>query len=527
MVWQAQALDEAIAQLRSGHAAQAQRIAGDVIRRDPLCAEGWFFLGRLAQQNNQVPKACGLVETALKLRPDATRYLAFQAYLLAICQEHGRALQLIDRLEHRPDKDASTWSDLGNACNACGELERAHRAFVAAASLAPGSVEHALNLAMSQKHMGDFDAAEALADRVLAERPREWEMYEFRSGLRRQTPGRNHVAELEALLAAPGTDADGEIRLCYALGKELEDLCDPQRAFSSYARGAARRRARMRYDVSTDVAALERIRSVYDGRFLAQRDAHPCDSEEPVFVLGLPRTGTTLLERILGSHPDVFAAGELQNFQNELVRAIRRAQPQGARDKQSLIEAAAGIDHPALGHAYLRSTRPRTGRTPRFIDKLPLNYLYVGAIARALPRARIIHVERHPMDAAFAIFKTLFTQAYPFSYSLEDLGHYYVAYEALMRHWHDCLGERLLRVRYEELVADTEVESRRVVHAIGLDWHPDCLRFHQSAVPSNTASAVQVRERVYRSSVGKWRAIADRLQPFADVLSRAGLIPPP
>jgi hypothetical protein len=283
----------------------------------------------------------------------------------------------------------------------------------------------------------------------------------------------------------------------------------------------------MRYDVGQDVQALDLIRSVYDRHFLSTRDGQPCSSEEPVFVVGLPRTGTTLLERIVGSHPAMFAAGELQNFQNELVRAIRRSRPGIGQDKQSLITAATGIDHADLGAAYVASTRPRTGHTPRFIDKLPLNYLYVGAIARALPSARIIHVERHPLDTAFAVFKTLFTQAYPFTYSLEDLGHYYVAYDRLMRHWHDCLGERLLRVRYEDLVTDTDGEARRIVHALGLDWHPDCLRFHLSSAPSNTASAVQVRERVYTSSVGKWRQVADQLQPFADIVSTGGVALPP
>jgi hypothetical protein len=191
-----------------------------------------------------------------------------------------------------------------------------------------------------------------------------------------------------------------------------------------------------------------------------------------------------------------------------------------------MIRAATEIDHAKLGDDYLLSTKSRAGGARHFVDKLPINYLYLGAIARALPNATLIHMDRHPMDAVFAIYKTLFSDAYPFSYDLKDLGHYYVAYRKLMDHWHEHLGDRLLRVRYEDLVEDTETQARRVIQHIGLDWQDNCLEFHSNSQPTSTASAVQVRKKVYSSSVGKWRKLERQLAPFRNIVEDAGFAIP-
>jgi hypothetical protein len=238
----------------------------------------------------------------------------------------------------------------------------------------------------------------------------------------------------------------------------------------------------------------------------------------------MPRTGTTLVERILAGHTGVFAAGELTNFAVQMMKLARAKAQGGSPNRDDLVRLTTELDFAALGSAYVESTRPFTGQTARFIDKLPLNYLYLGLIHLALPKATIIHVQRNPMDTIYAVYKTLFTDAYPFSYRLEELAHYYVAYHALMEHWHAVLPNAIQAVRYEQLVADVDTEARRLVAACGLEWQPACLEFHKSIEASTTASAVQVRKPVYRTSVRKWRDYETQLQPAVEILRDAGIM---
>jgi hypothetical protein len=236
-----------------------------------------------------------------------------------------------------------------------------------------------------------------------------------------------------------------------------------------------------------------------------------------VFVIGLPRTGTTLVERILGSHSKVFAAGELNQFAMQMVAALQTATGPSA-SKLELIAASLGLDFAALGRAYLRASQPYTGNRAHFTDKTPQNFLYCGLIAAALPGARIIEVVRHPMDSCYAMYKQLFTMAYPFSYDLGDLAAYFSGYRRLMQHWHAVLPGRILTVRYEDVVRNQEATTRQLLAHCGLDWEDSCLQFERNTQSTTTASAVQVRQKVYDSSVGKWERFKRQLQPLADGL---------
>ncbi|MEH6607041.1 MAG: sulfotransferase [Pseudomonadales bacterium] len=521
MTWKIEQLQRAAGYLEQNQLQAAQRTAQDLVKRDPKYADGWFFLSKLAQQVGQADSAQKLLHTALKLRPDDLRFHAHRLYLMAVGLQTRQVLAEIEQLQDKAGSDSFLWGELGNILHICGELKRAQQAFLEAEKLEPNNVDHQRNLATSFKFTGDFEKAEQYASRVLKAHPDDYELYGFRAGLRRQTNLANHTAELEHLLERGITDWRGEMQVAYAVGKEHEDLGNMPKAFKNYQRAGALRRSKMNYQVQSDVETIAGIIQTYDEEFLRPLGTDGFHSEEPVFIVGLPRTGTTLLERILSNHSEVYAAGELQNFSNQLTRLTIENSPGALGNKNSLVAAAPAIDHRELGKAYLESTRPRTGSTPRFIDKMPLNYLYVGAIARALPHARIIHMDRHPVDAAFAIYKTSFTQAYPFAYDLEDLGHYVVAYRKLMRHWHEHLGDRLIHVHYESLVEDTEGVSRGIFDAIGLSWQPECLEFHRNTAPTNTASAVQVRNKIYSSSVGKWREFEHEMEPFIKILKLA------
>jgi hypothetical protein len=274
----------------------------------------------------------------------------------------------------------------------------------------------------------------------------------------------------------------------------------------------------MTYNVEDDVSTIDRIIQLHD--HAAIENCRGIEATECIFVVGLPRTGTTLVEQILSSHSAVYGAGELPAFPAEIIKAVQRLAGRLQVGKHEFAELALKVDAAELGGSYLEATRPQTGHTPFFVDKLPTNYLYAGMIRRALPNARIIVLARDPMDSCFAMYRTLFSGAYPFSYDLSELAVYYAAWHRLIRHWQSVLGESLLVVRYEDLVLDYEATTRRLLAHCGLRWDDACLAFHKQTKAVTTASAVQVRRPLYLSSVGKWRNYQEYLKPLSESLKQ-------
>lgn len=427
------------------------------------------------------------------------------------------ALALLAQVEANAALSAPTLQKLGELYTVCSRHDEGHRCFVRALSLAPADAACQFNLATSHVARGEFAEAEALLDSLIERNPRDYAAHYTRAGLRRQTPDSNHVDATLALLHAGVPDPVGEGYLCYALAKELEDLREYDQSFVYLKRGADNRRRRLSYRVEEDERAIADIISTFSSDAMASASAGH-RSDLPIFVLGLPRSGTTLVDRILDAHGDVDSLGEVADFGATLTRLGR-----GARDKFELIRRSIALDMAALGQGYCDSLRSRGVPATRLIDKTPLNYLYIGLIAHALPDATIVHVRRKPMEVCFAMYKTLFRMGYPFSYDLGDLARYYIAFDRLMTHWRTLAPANLIEIDYETLVADQEGETRRLLAGCGLSWDERSLAFHESDRPVATASAAQVRQPIYTTSVGQWRRYEKQLAPLADALRRAGI----
>lgn len=500
-------------QLRAGRFGEAALACKSLCERFPAFVGGWEAGSFIAQRLGNLPKALEYIERALALEPDLPLlHLRKARVLLQLCR-HEEARRIAQAVEALTGDDAAVLAQLAAFHTAADDHAGALPLYRRARALDPGNAGVCFNLASTERFLGHIDEAEAAYEAGLKLKPGNHEARYLRAGLRRQTPERNHIAELEACLAAIGANWQGESQLCYALAKEYEDLSDYAKSFAALKRAGASRRAHMRYDVADDEAAIDAIIASFGPLAAGAPAGHP--SDEPIFVLGLPRTGTTLVERILASHPQLSSAGELNHFAIEMTRAV---QPPGAApmDKLQMIAASTSIDFAALGERYVASTRPLTGHRAHFIDKMPLNYLYCGLIARALPNARIVELVRHPLDACLSMYKQLFTLAYPFSYDLDDLGRYYLAYLRLMNHWHRTMPGRILRVRYEDVVADQRGQTARLLEHCGLPWDDACLAFERNASASTTASAVQVRQKLYGSAVGRWTHYAKDLAPLAE-----------
>jgi len=430
-----------------------------------------------------------------------------------------RLEELIEGIAGPPPVRARAHAEIGDLWSLSSDYRAAHGHYDRALALAPEEPRLWFNRASVRRFLGDLKGAESDYDECLARAPGDAQAYLNRSELRVQTPERNHVAELERALRAAPADWRVRVPLHYALGREYEDLGDFRRAWQQFSAGAQLRRRNLEYDVRRDLATVDAIRAAFPGE---AGDTGGMRSSEPIFILGMPRTGSTLVDRILSAHPQVFSAGELPDFGAAVVAAVERRHG-GTVPRAALIAESARLDFAALGEDYLERTRPRTGHTPFFTDKLPLNYLYCGLIARALPAARMVHVTRSPLATCLSIYKVLFDRGYPFSYDLNELADYYVGYRRLMDHWARVLPGRLVEVSYEQLVAQPEATTRRLLNALGLGFERRCLAFEENPAPVATASAAQVRRPLYADSVELWRRYERELEPLAARLRAAGI----
>jgi tetratricopeptide (TPR) repeat protein len=507
---------DALGRLDAGQLKEAVAACQALAARFPRFADGWYLSSVLAQRLGNPVKAVELVERALALDGGNALFTVRKATVLLALSRGEDAAALIRGIDTGQACDLQLSAALATYYTQVGDHAQALRHYRAITQLRPDSAQTWFNLAATERFLGHIGESEAAYTEALNRDPGNSEAFYLRSGLRTQGAGDNHVAELRGALGRlPAKDWMGKAYLNYALAKEYEDLGDYPASFDFVTAGAHARRANMSYDVADDVATIDQIIATYAAGTMTALLGGGSRNDEPIFILGLPRTGTTLVERILGSHSGVHAAGELNNFALEMSKAVRSAAQGKALSKPEMIAASRDLDFAALGDAYVQSTRPQTGRTPHFLDKMPLNYLYCGLIAAALPNAKIVELVRHPLDTCYAIYKQLFTAAYPFSYSLDDIGEYYAAYIRLMNHWHAVLPGRIYRLPYERLIADQQRETEGLLAFCALEYEPACSRFEDNPDACTTASAAQVRQKIYASSVGKWRRFAEQLAPLS------------
>lgn len=505
---------------------RAITISNQLATKFPDFAPGWFAISHLAQLARQPRKSLIAIDRALKLDPTQVDWKLHRIACLLKCVEPEMAIRDLEFLVNEPEGESplspSQSTRLAFLCTRMGMHESAQQIYLKLTEEDPNNGGHWYNLATVQRFRGNNKAAESSLEKSIALNSNDYEAHALLADVRKQTPDNNHVKRLEALLARGIEEPAGEVRICYALAKELEDVGEYPRSFEVLTRGARVRRKHIEYRIDEDTETINAIRSTFDEQYF--RDSRRgYQNAEPVFIIGLPRTGSTLLERILGSHSEVIEAGELNNFAQQMVRQIRERTKGSAMSRQKLVLQSAELDFQKLGGDYLQSTRPQTGHSRHFTDKMPLNFLYAGLIHRALPQAKILHMVRHPMDSCYAIYKKLFQDAYPWSYSLTEIADYYLAYQGLMDHWKSVLPGVIHDVKYEELISNLELQTRKILDHCNLGWESQCVKFHENPTASTTASASQVRQPVYLSSAGLWRNYEQELSTVANRLRDRGI----
>lgn len=519
-------LQQAWRLFQSGQYPAAAAQLDGLTRAAPEFADAWFASSFVQLRLGRRGPALEAIRRANSLRaPTPPGWSLHELVCLDACGLRQEGIALGRELVDSAVDDPQFYAILGQALYDLQQFGLARAAQQKALALAPDSPRLQLGMASIERALGHLAAAEAACDRCLAGEPRNADALYFRSGLRRQKPDDNHVEELRALLATPPSDGAAHAKMLYALAKELEDLEAWDESFRVLAEGAGRYRGTLRYDLAEELDFLHSIATTWTAEAVGgPACAAAGEGPAPVFVVGLPRTGTTLVERILSAHSEVETAGELPDFSRRMSEMMEQLPQAAGRSRSGMVAASTALDLEALGRRYLEQAAPLAGRGRYFIDKFPQNALYLGLIRRALPAARLVLLWRHPMDTCFSMYKQLFTDIYHFSYDLDELGRYYLAYRSLMKHWVNVLGEDLHVVHYEDLVDDQEGQTRRLLEFCGLAWEPGCLDFHRNPAPTTTASASQVRQAMYRSSLGRWRRYRDPLRPLESRLDAAGVL---
>ena len=498
--------------------AEVLDLTADFVARHPGHIDGWIFRGRALQLSSQFAAMLEAAGRAQALDPanPLGQLLMVQALLA-----NGRAKEAFEgakALESKRKFDPAILGQVGNFYAQTNRHADAVRCYERVKILLPGDASTIYSLASAHVAMGQLDKAEQLFDALLRKSPHEYDAYYNRATLRKQTAERNHVAEMEAVLAQPMRQESGEQTICYSLAKELEDMKDWKRSFHYLRRGADAHRVNFPYDRDYELGMLDTIERIFDADFFRQ-PRRGFDAGQPIFVLGMPRSGTTLVDRILSSHSLVESACESSEFAASVLRAC------GGQDGRGNIayERTRDLDPAALGQDYCNTMAGLLPGVRHALDKTPSNFYVVGLIAAALPNAPIVHLRRNPVANCYAVYKTLFRSGYNFSYNLEEMGEYYLGYLRLMAHWRKVLPGRFLDVDYEALVADQAAESRRLIAWCGLEWEDAVLAFEKNASPSLTASAAQVRQPIYRTSLEQWRHYEEELQPLIRVLRDGGV----
>lgn len=464
-------------------------------------ANAYFLLGIIHIELLQIHKAIRLLNKANSLLPEPETY----AYLTKCYALLGDMVSAVEASQHCPVSRLSkplTQDTVGVALSRVGLHEQALLYFGAALKGAPDNPFFHYNYAVSAKFAGQFALARKEFERAIALKPDYFQAHFALSDLGGVSKQHNHIERLTALYNATD-NIDGRLHLSHALAKEYEALHDYDTAFSLL--NEAKQPKRQQF------ANVERE---YDAIFTWLKEQSPdhrqtkqgCDAASPIFVLGMPRSGTTLVERIISHHSEVESGGELQDF-GLAVKELVTTPSNQVLDLPTL-QAAENIDFAVLGERYLARTKVLRGNQPYLVDKLPFNFFYVGLIARALPNAKIVCLLRDPMDTCIGNFRQLFSLQSPYfayAYDLTTIGRFYLSFYELVHHFKALFPENIRLQSYETLVRSPETEIPELIDFCGLSWEAACLRVQDNKSPVSTASKVQVREAINTRSIGRWR----------------------
>jgi len=497
---------------KQGEFDRAESHARRAIELNPRLSHAYINLAGVETARHRFYEALRWLDALLVFAPRHATGLSARALVLKKLDRLEEALDAANQALAAAPNNAEAQNAQGLVLQRMGRFEDAIAAYDRAGSLAGTAAEQALvNRAILFMETGDAKAAEAAFDEAVQKYPTSASAWFNRADFKKFAPGDVEIGAMQALLAKGDELARGErMRLHFALGKAFLDIGDSDQAFANLNAGNQMKRAQISYDAAANTKWMQAIASLFSAEFLHRHAGQGMPSGLPVFVVGMPRSGTTLVEQILASHPDVQGAGEL-NYMPNIVHEFG--------DFPSNAAFLGPVAMQGFGGKYLSQMSKLAAGKPLVVDKMPINFAYAGLIRLLLPGAKIIHSRRDPVDTCLSCYSKLFTAVQSFSYDLAELGLFHKDYQNLTAHWRAVLpAENFLEVDYEAVVEDLEGQARRMLEFLGLPWDSACLDFYQTKRPVRTASVNQVRQKLYQSSAGRWRRHAANLGPLLAAL---------
>lgn len=503
--------------LSDGNLQGAEEVIRPFLKAHGEHIEGLRLLANIAAQNEYSNDAELLLEAVLRIAPDyhAARY----DYALALIDlhKHSRAREEVEKLIAADPTNPANRITLASILLALGELDESVARYRKLIEELPGDAELVQSLGHALKTLGNQDEAVAAYRRAAQVRPGFGEAYWSLANLKTYRFTDEELAQMRGYEAQPTVQPVDHYHLCFALGKGLEDRGEYAESFAYYSRGNALKKAEVGYRAGPHERSARRQRELCNAEFFTARQGWGCQSPAPIFVLGLPRAGSTLLEQILASHSQVEGTMELADIPR-LVGALSGRERPGEQPYPDLLAELTAEQCLQFGENYVRDTMVYRSGKPFFIDKMPNNFRNIAIIQMILPNAKIIDARRDPMDCCFSNFKQLYAKGHHFAYSLEDIGRYYSMYIEMMEHWDRALPGRVLRVQHEDVLADLEGSVRRILDYCGLPFEPACVEFHKTERRVHTASAAQVRRPINRDGVDQWLPYSQWLDPLRAAL---------
>lgn len=517
-----QKMQEAMKLQADGKHDEARRLIKTVLREDPDNVNALNLMGGICLSQESFNDAEAFLRKAVGLAPDFA--IAWSALSVSL-KEQGNfedAVAALQKALSLEPGNADWHSNLGNMLLAWGKEERALAAFDRALALVPDHAGALLSKGHVLKTMGNLDDAISAYRASARLRPDLGEIYWSLANLKTFRFEPEEVEFMQAQLDSGKLTEESELNFCYSLGKYFEDREDYPKAFSYYTRGGAIKRKSVRFDPVEFDTQTDRVIEVFTPEFFEERASFGYPDPAPIFIVGLPRSGSTLIEQILSSHSQVDGTAELVDLMT-LAHQTGQNRFDNLKFPESLIDIHADSIED-LGKEYIERTLHHRQGAPYFTDKMPNNFPHIGFLHLILPNAKVIDARRHPLDSCFGAFKQLFAKGQPFSYDLFDLGQYYNCYIRLMEHWDRVLPGKVLRVQYEDNVADHETQARRMIEHCGLEWEDQVLRFYETERAVKTASSEQVRQPIYNKSVNSWKRyeteLAELILLLEDVLEK-------
>jgi tetratricopeptide (TPR) repeat protein len=502
--------------LAHGRKDEAEKTLRDLLAKNPDHAVALRLLARIAVDAGRFRAARKMLERSIELAPNVLVGWTDLASVYMKQDRYDRALEAVQKAIEIDPRMPHSFVVRGNILTRAQRHEESLEAYRQALEVSPANAGALSGMGHVLKTIGrQKESIETYRD-CIRKHPAFGEAYWSLANLKTFEFDPQEVEVMEQMVARPDLPDEPKVNFHFSLGKHYENEGQFEQAFDHYRAGNDLRRSREIYDPVQTQVVHDRIINVFSSRFFAEREGWGDPDPSPILIVGLPRSGSTLIEQILSSHSQVEGTMELPDMGRAINELNRRSPP-----RTEYPEAVLKLDRQqaaALGAGYIESTMRYRSGAPYFIDKMPNNFATVGLLRLILPNARVINARRHPLDSCLGSYKQLFFNGQSFTYDLFELGQYYLQYQRLMDHWHAVLPGRVLDVRYEEMVLDQEAQTRRLLDFLGLPWEDQCLRFYETERAVNTASSEQVRQPIYTRALNFWRNYGPYLGELIEVL---------